>query len=125
MLFLFRGHNGPVVRAIVGALLLAAGIAIHGGAILAGIGRGPAGLGRDRGAQFPAGPPPGAKAAATRQSVVSVIVADRLTKHFGEFAAVNGVSFEVPGGTARRRAGTERGGQDHDLGDARRLPRPH
>ncbi len=38
MLFLFRGHNGPVVRAIVGALLLAAGIVIHGGAILAGIG---------------------------------------------------------------------------------------
>jgi hypothetical protein len=38
MLFLFRGRNGPAVRAIVGALLLAAGIAIHGAAILAGIG---------------------------------------------------------------------------------------
>ena len=38
MLFLFRGHNGPAVRAVVGALLLAAGIAIHGAAILAGIG---------------------------------------------------------------------------------------
>lgn len=38
MLFLFRGHNGPAVRAIAGALLLVAGIAIHGGAIFAGIG---------------------------------------------------------------------------------------
>jgi membrane-bound ClpP family serine protease len=38
MLFLFRGHNGPVVRAIVGAVLLVIGIAIHGGALLAGIG---------------------------------------------------------------------------------------
>jgi hypothetical protein len=38
MLFLFRGHNGPLVRAIVGALLLAAGVAIHGAAIFAGIG---------------------------------------------------------------------------------------
>jgi hypothetical protein len=38
MLFLFRGHNGPAVRVIVGALLLVAGIAIHGGTIFAGIG---------------------------------------------------------------------------------------
>ena len=38
MLFLFRGHNGPVVRVIVGVLLLVAGIAVHGGAIFAGIG---------------------------------------------------------------------------------------
>ena len=38
MLFLFRGHNGPLVRAIVGAVLLAVGIAVHGWAILAGIG---------------------------------------------------------------------------------------
>jgi hypothetical protein len=38
MLFLFRGHNGPLVRAIVGALLLVVGITVHGGAILAGIG---------------------------------------------------------------------------------------
>ena len=38
MLFLFRGHNGPVVRAIVGTLLLVAGIAIHGWAIVAGVG---------------------------------------------------------------------------------------
>jgi len=29
---------------------------------------------------------------------VSAIVADRLTKRFGDFAAVDGVSFEVPGG---------------------------
>jgi hypothetical protein len=38
MLFLFRGHNGPLVRAIAGALLVVVGIAVHGGAILAGIG---------------------------------------------------------------------------------------
>jgi membrane-bound ClpP family serine protease len=38
MLFLFRGHNGPVARAIVGALLFIVGIVVHGGAILAGIG---------------------------------------------------------------------------------------
>ena len=38
MLFLFRGHNGPLVRAILGVLLLVVGIAVHGGAILAGIG---------------------------------------------------------------------------------------
>jgi hypothetical protein len=38
MLFLFRGHNGPLVRAIAGALLLVVGIAVHGGAILAAIG---------------------------------------------------------------------------------------
>ena len=38
MLFLFRGHNGPLVRAIVGALFLVVGIAVHGGAILVGIG---------------------------------------------------------------------------------------
>jgi hypothetical protein len=38
MLFLFRGHNGPAVRAIFGALLLVVGIAVHGGAILAAIG---------------------------------------------------------------------------------------
>jgi hypothetical protein len=38
MLFLFRGRNGPVVRAIVGAILLAIGIAVHGGALFAGIG---------------------------------------------------------------------------------------
>ena len=38
MLFLFRGHHGAPVRATAGALLLVAGIAIHGGAIFAGIG---------------------------------------------------------------------------------------
>jgi hypothetical protein len=38
MLFLFRGHNGPLVRAIVGALLLAVGVVVHGGAILVGVG---------------------------------------------------------------------------------------
>jgi hypothetical protein len=38
MLFLFRGHNGPAVRAMFGALLLVVGIAVHGGAILVGVG---------------------------------------------------------------------------------------
>ncbi len=38
MLFLFRGHNGPLVRAVVGTLLLVVGVAVAGGAILAGIG---------------------------------------------------------------------------------------
>jgi hypothetical protein len=38
MLFLFKGHSGPLVRAIVGALFLVVGIAVHGWAILAGIG---------------------------------------------------------------------------------------
>jgi membrane-bound ClpP family serine protease len=38
MLFLFRGHNGPPVRAIVGAVLLVVGIATHAGAIFAAIG---------------------------------------------------------------------------------------
>jgi hypothetical protein len=38
MLFFFRGHNGPVIRAIIGAILLVTGIAIHGGALLAGVG---------------------------------------------------------------------------------------
>jgi hypothetical protein len=38
MLFLFRGHNGPLVRAMAGALLIVVGIAVQGGAILAGTG---------------------------------------------------------------------------------------
>jgi hypothetical protein len=38
MLFLFRGHNGPAVRAMVGALLVVVGIVVHGAAILVGIG---------------------------------------------------------------------------------------
>jgi hypothetical protein len=38
MLFLFRGHNGPAARAIIGALLAIVGIAVHGGAILVAIG---------------------------------------------------------------------------------------
>ena len=38
MLFLFRGHNGPAARAIIGALLLVVGIAVHNGAILVAIG---------------------------------------------------------------------------------------
>ena len=38
MLFLFRGHNGPLVRAIVGALLLIVRVSVHGGAILAAVG---------------------------------------------------------------------------------------
>jgi hypothetical protein len=38
MLFLFRGHHGPVVRAVVGAVLLAVGLVLRHGALLAGIG---------------------------------------------------------------------------------------
>jgi hypothetical protein len=38
MLFLFRGHHAPLVRAIVGALLVVVGIAVSGGAILVAIG---------------------------------------------------------------------------------------
>jgi membrane-bound ClpP family serine protease len=38
MLFLFKGHNGPLLRAIVGAVLVVIGVAIHGAAIMAGIG---------------------------------------------------------------------------------------
>ena len=38
MLFLLGGRKNPVLRAILGALLLVAGIVIHGGAILVGIG---------------------------------------------------------------------------------------
>jgi uncharacterized membrane protein (Fun14 family) len=38
MLFFFRGHNGPLVRATVGAVLLVIGLAVHGTALLAGIG---------------------------------------------------------------------------------------
>jgi hypothetical protein len=38
MLFLFRGHNGPVIRATAGALMLVVGIAVHGAVIFAGIG---------------------------------------------------------------------------------------
>jgi hypothetical protein len=38
MLFLFRGHNGPLARAVAGVLLFVVGIIVHGGAILAGIG---------------------------------------------------------------------------------------
>jgi membrane-bound ClpP family serine protease len=35
---LFRGHNGSVVRAIFGAVLLVIGIAVHGAPIFAGTG---------------------------------------------------------------------------------------
>jgi|HubBroStandDraft_1064217.scaffolds.fasta_scaffold702740_2 hypothetical protein len=35
---LFRGHNGSLVRAVFGAVLLAIGIAVHGATIFAGIG---------------------------------------------------------------------------------------
>ena len=38
MLFFFRGHNGFIVRALVGAVLLAVGLALHHGALLVGIG---------------------------------------------------------------------------------------
>lgn len=38
MLFLFRGRNGPVARAVIGVILLAIGVALPHGALLAGIG---------------------------------------------------------------------------------------
>jgi membrane-bound ClpP family serine protease len=38
MLFLFRGQNGPLVRSILGAILLVVGVVVHGAALLAGIG---------------------------------------------------------------------------------------
>jgi hypothetical protein len=38
MLFLFKGRHGPVVRAVVGAILLVVGVTVYGGALLAGIG---------------------------------------------------------------------------------------
>jgi hypothetical protein len=37
MLFFFRGHNGPVLRAMLGAILLVIGIVTHG-ALLDAIG---------------------------------------------------------------------------------------
>ena len=36
MIFLLGGRKNPAIRAIVGAVLLVAGITIHGGAILIG-----------------------------------------------------------------------------------------
>ena len=38
MLFLLGGRKNPAMRAIVGAVLLVAGIAIHGGAVLVALG---------------------------------------------------------------------------------------
>jgi hypothetical protein len=38
MLLFFRGKNGLAARAIIGALLVIVGIAVHGEAILVGIG---------------------------------------------------------------------------------------
>jgi hypothetical protein len=38
MLFLFGGRYGPVVRAVIGAILLAVGLVLRHGALLAGIG---------------------------------------------------------------------------------------
>jgi hypothetical protein len=35
MLFLFRGHHGPLIRAIAGALLLAAGIVLPSAILIA------------------------------------------------------------------------------------------
>ena len=97
MLFLFRGHNGPLVRAIVGAVLLVVGIAVHGGAILVGLGAVLLVWGAIGALSCPAGRPPEPRQQ-RRSDVVSAIVVERLTKHFGDFAAVDGVSFEVPEG---------------------------
>ena len=38
MLFLFRGRYGTVAKAVIGAVLLVIGLAIHGGTILVVIG---------------------------------------------------------------------------------------
>ncbi|HEY1920349.1 MAG TPA: hypothetical protein VGH27_32675 [Streptosporangiaceae bacterium] len=38
MLFLFRGHNSHVIKAVLGAVLLAVGLILHHEALLAGIG---------------------------------------------------------------------------------------
>ena len=38
MLFFFRGNHGPAARSVIGALLVIAGIALHGTAILIAIG---------------------------------------------------------------------------------------
>lgn len=38
MLFLFGGRNGPLVRVILGVILLVVGIVVHGGALLVAIG---------------------------------------------------------------------------------------
>jgi hypothetical protein len=38
MIFLLGGRKNPAIRAILGAVLLVAGIAIHGGAVLIALG---------------------------------------------------------------------------------------
>jgi threonine/homoserine/homoserine lactone efflux protein len=38
MIYLLGGRNNPAIRAIIGAVLLAAGIVVHGAAILAALG---------------------------------------------------------------------------------------
>ena len=38
LLFLFRGQNGPASRDIIGVLLVACGVAVHGEAMLAAVG---------------------------------------------------------------------------------------
>ena len=81
----------------MGSLLLVVGIAVHGGAILAGIGAVLLVWG-GIGALSAHARRPSEPRQQRRSDVVSAIVVDRLTKHFGDFAAVDGVSFEVPEG---------------------------
>lgn len=38
MLIFFRGKNGPAARTVIGALLVVAGLVVHGEAILVGFG---------------------------------------------------------------------------------------
>ncbi|MEV6844163.1 hypothetical protein [Actinoplanes sp. NPDC051411] len=38
MLFLFRGRHGPLVRIILGAIMVAVGLLLHGWVILAAVG---------------------------------------------------------------------------------------
>ena len=48
----------------------------------------------------------------------SVVVVEELTKRFGDFTAVDRVSFEVNAGRGRRIPRAERLGQDHHAADA-------
>jgi uncharacterized membrane protein HdeD (DUF308 family) len=38
MLFLFRGKHGPLVRIVLGAIMIAVGLLLHGWVILAAVG---------------------------------------------------------------------------------------
>ena len=87
MLFLFRGKNGPAARDVIGVLLVACGFAVHGDAILAGVGAVLLVCGRARA--------PGRTGSASRPRSSAAgcheryCRSTRLTKRFGDFAAVS------------------------------------